>query len=406
VYPDYKEISHYTGPFKARNFEIFREQAERNHVLRYAEAYLQASGRLQTLCYKADIEAALRTEDFGGFQLLDLHDFPGQGTALVGVLNPMWESKGYVSAEEYRSFCGPVVPLARFDRLVFEEGDTLHARLQLAHFGPKDLRTPVLWTLREGERELASGRLAEVQLLKAGGLRELGELAFALPRLGHAARLELELRNDEAGAVNRWNLWVYPKATHVAEPSSVLVTPELDARAEATLAAGGTVLWLPPAASIRGDPQTGRVEFGFSTIFWNTVWTDRQPPHTMGILCDPANPALAGFPTDKHTDYQWWDLIHGATPFILTQFTQLDPLVQVIDDWVTGRKLGLVFEVRVGKGRLLACAADLNSDLDHRPVARQLRSSLLKHLTEREPASLPSLELSSLRQLTIQETRR
>jgi len=399
VYPDYKEISHYTGPLKARNFEIFREQAERNHVLKYAERYLHASGRLQTLCYKADIEAALRTPDFGGFQLLDLHDFPGQGTALVGVLNPMWESKGYVSAEEYRSFCGPIVPLARLDRFVYEAGDTLLTKVELAHFGAADLRTPFLWELRDGERVLASGKFALAESLKLGGLRSLGEIKTVLPDLGRAAQLELVVSNPEAKASNRWNLWVYPKKPALSLDPAILISPVLDAAVEAKLAAGGTVLWLPSSDSIKGDPRTGRVEFGFSSIFWNTVWTQNQPPHTLGILCDPSDPALVGFPTAEHTDYQWWELIHGSTPFILSAFADLDPLVQVIDDWVTGRKLGLVFEVRVGKGRLLACAADLQSGLEKRPAARQLRASLLNYLST--PASRPlyPMQLDDLRAL-------
>ena len=108
VYPDFTEIGKYTGYFKARNFEIFRDTAGHNGLLPQAHDFLMASGKLQTLCYKHDIEAALRTPGFGGFQLLDLHDFPGQGTALVGVLNPFWESKGYVSPEEYARFCGPI----------------------------------------------------------------------------------------------------------------------------------------------------------------------------------------------------------------------------------------------------------------------------------------------------------
>ena len=119
VYPDFDEIEKYTGHFKARNFEIFRETARRNGMLEQARDFLMASGKWQAACYKHDIEAALRTPRFGGFQLLDLHDFPGQGTALVGVLDAFWDSKGYISAEEYSRFCGPVVPLARLPKMVW-----------------------------------------------------------------------------------------------------------------------------------------------------------------------------------------------------------------------------------------------------------------------------------------------
>jgi hypothetical protein len=119
---------------------------------------------------------------------------------------------------------------------------------------------------------------------------------------------------------------------------------------------------------------------GFSSIFWNTVWTSWQPPHTLGILCDPNHPALEQFPTEYHSNWQWWELIHNAAPFLLTTHRQLQPVVQVIDDWVTARKLAVIFEARVGNGKLLACSCDLVSDLDQRPVARQMRHSLLAYM--------------------------
>lgn len=99
VYPDFREIAKYRGVLKATNFEIFKETLAENNMAGQAEDFLMASGKLQALCYKAEIEAALRTPGFGGFQMLQLHDFPGQGTALVGILNPFFESKGYITPE-------------------------------------------------------------------------------------------------------------------------------------------------------------------------------------------------------------------------------------------------------------------------------------------------------------------
>jgi hypothetical protein len=144
---------------------------------------------------------------------------------------------------------------------------------------------------------------------------------------------------------------------------------------------GGKVLFLPSPQTIRNDEHHPLV-MGFSSIFWNTVWTNWQPPHTLGILCDPKHPALEQFPTEYHSNWQWWELVHQAAPFIVTVHRRLHPVVQVIDDWVTARKLALVFEARVGKGKLLACGCDLVSDLDKRPVARQMRHSLLAYMAD------------------------
>jgi len=142
----------------------------------------------------ADIEAALRTPGFGGFQLLDLHDFPGQGTALVGVLDAFWEQKGYVTPEEFRSFCGPIVPLARLPRMIYAAGETLRSAIQLSHFGPTDVNGPVLWHLTaQNGALLANGELAGGRVLRPGGLHDLGTIRVPLPASLDAQRLRLEV---------------------------------------------------------------------------------------------------------------------------------------------------------------------------------------------------------------------
>jgi hypothetical protein len=377
VYPDFDEIDEYTGHFKARNFEIFRETARRNGLLDQARDFLMASGKWQAAAYKHDIEAALRTPRFGGFQLLDLHDFPGQGTALVGVLDAFWNSKGYISAEEYARFCGPLVPLARLPKMVWQTDESLTAEIQFSHFGPVDLANLAMpWCLRHGGDVIASGKL-DVRDFAAGALHDLGTIRVDLAKVPAPAMLTLAVGDPSLGFSNDWQVFVYQKESHVSTPGNVIFTSDLG-QAIAALDQGGRVIWTPPAATIADDPERPLVA-GFSPIFWNTAWTNWQPPHTLGILCDPAHPALASFPTQFHSNWQWWELQKDARPFILTPHHELKPLVQVIDDWFTNRKLGYVFEARVGKGHLIACAFDLESQLDKRPAARQLRASLAAH---------------------------
>ena len=141
--------------------------------------------------------------------------------------------------------------------------------------------------------------------------------------------------------------------------------------------AGGKDLLFIRPERVKGD-KLGKVALGFSSIFWNTAWTHRQPPHTLGILCDPKNPALAEFPTDYYSNWQWWYLVSRAGALILDDLPhELRPTVQVIDDWVTNRKLGLIFEGKLGAGKLLVCSIDLKSDQN--PVARQMLRSLFDY---------------------------
>jgi hypothetical protein len=190
----------------------------------------------------------------------------------------------------------------------------------------------------------------------------------------------LEIGLAGTAYVNDWDVWVYPAQVSTTVPPAVTVVSELDAQAGSVLDAGGRVLWLVAPARVKRDPKAP-VLLGFSSIFWNTAWTGRQAPTTLGILCDPKHPLLAQFPTDFHSNWQWWYLVSQAGAMMLDGLPAgVSPLVQVIDDWVTNRKLGLVFEARVGAGRLLVCSIDLGGDLTGDPVRRQFRRSLLDYM--------------------------
>lgn len=389
VYPDFGEIKKYTGVVRARNFEIFRDSLDAHHMLDQAHDFLMASGKLQALLYKEEIEAALRTPGFGGFQLLDLHDFPGQGTALVGVLDPFWDSKGYITADEFRRFCSPTVPLLRMRKCVWTTNETFTAQAEIAHYGPAPIgKAAPAWSVAaEDGRVVASGVLPELAIPLGGGT-PLGRIDVPLAPVAAPARLVLSLSLAGTPFTNQWDFWVYPASVSTAAPPDVLVATSLDAQATNALAAGGKVLLLPALSAVRSD-----VPPGFSPIFWNTRWTRRQPPHTLGILCDPRHAALAEFPTEYHSNWQWWDPVSKSRAMVLDAFpADFRPLIQVIDDWNSNRKLGLVFEAKVTAGRLLVCSIDMQSGLDQRPVSRQLLRSLLDYMAS--PAFAPSRELT------------
>ncbi len=141
-----------------------------------------------------------------------------------------------------------------------------------------------------------------------------------------------------------------------------------------------------------GRPGLRAVAVGFSSIFWNTAWTSSQPPHTLGVLCDPGHPALADFPTESHSNWQWWDAMSHAQAVVLDGLNpELQPVVRVIDDWFKNRPLGLIFEATVGPGKILISGIDLVNDLDRRPEARQLRYSLLKYMSGKDFAPTKQL---------------
>jgi len=380
VYPDFDEIASYKGFLKAKNFEIFRDRLEQNHLSERFSDFFHASGRLQVLCYKYEIEMLLRTPDIGGYQLLGLNDFPGQGTALVGVVNPFWETKSYTSAAEYRRFSGPSVPLARLPKFVFDTSEVLTADLMLSHYDAKGLSAAVpVWKLvgRDG-RILAKGCLPARDI--PVGQSNLGEIAIPLDKVSSPCQAKLVVGIDGTSMENDWDVWIYPAMTASQDSEEVVITRE-PREAYEQASDGATVLLMPDTERI-ARPEGPEVVFGFSTIFWNTAWTRRHPPTTMGIHCDPTHPVFAAFPTDDFSNYQWWYLVKlvGRPLSLQGQALTLRPLVEVIDDWFTARRLGLVVEARCGKGRILISAIDLGKAAADDKVAAQFRTSLIGYM--------------------------
>jgi hypothetical protein len=399
VWPDLDEIDQYTGFLKAKNFELFRQQLDERGMLPQARDFLMASGKLQAICYKEEIESMMRTPGFGGFQLLGLQDFPGQGTSLVGVLNAFWKEKGYITPEEYRRFCGETVPLARFAKRVWTSNETLTARIDLSHFGEHDLKQCAAeWMLTDDKGKVISkGALPAIDV-PADDLKTLGQIRVKLNDIHAPASVKLSVSIAGTEASNDWSLWVYPDTQNEAPDKNVHIASELDDKTVATLAQGGRVLLLPPLDRIKGRPEH------WQPIFWNTQWISRTGNRSLGLLCDVKHPALAAFPTDFHSDWQWHDLMNRSVAVDLTKTpANLRPIVQVIPDWNDPRREALLFECKVGEGRLLMCTADLSTDIHNRPAARQLRKSLLDYTAGKSFNPATSMTLDQLRRLFVKK---
>lgn len=380
VYPNFREIKKYDGVLHAHNFEIFKESLSENGMASLADSFLTASGKLQVLCYKAEIEAALRTKSMGGFQLLDLHDFPGQGTALVGVLDPFWDEKGYVTASEYKEFCNTTVPLARMSKVIFNSAEDFTASIEISHFGASEMKgvTPEWKITDKNGKTAAQGELARTDI-PIGNCFKLGEVRTPLNALASPAIYTLEVRAGEF--TNRWDFWVYPyRLSDAGIPEDIRIVRSLDEETIRFIREGGKVILSPVKGSIRKE-KGGDIAVGFSSIFWNTAWTNKQPPHTLGILCNPSHPLFSDFPTQFYSNYEWWDAMSHSDAILLNEIGNgINPLVRIIDDWFTNRPLGLIVEGKIGKGRIIFTGIDLLTDAEKRPEARQLTYSMIKYM--------------------------
>ncbi|HVS95535.1 MAG TPA: hypothetical protein VHE54_03585 [Puia sp.] len=375
VYPGFDRLSRYTGVLKPYNYELFRESLSRHGMSDLAERFTLASGRWQVLQKKEEIESYLRTAGLGGYHLLQLNDYPGQGTAPVGVVDDFWDPKGYTSAGEFRQFQSDRVPLFRTGSFAWTNDQQLSGDIEFANFGEGAIDGAVIdWDLQFPDGSTyAKGHTAR-RSIPIGSPVRLGSIHSGLSGIRKATRLTLHLRLSGTDCRNEWQFWIYPRSLPPADTTGLTIAYRWDQGVKELLRRGARVLLLADTAKIAST-----AEGVFSGISWNTVWSG-MPPNLLGILCDPGHPAFRDFPTEYHSDWQWWDPVRHSRPMDLDS-TPVDfrPLVQMIPDWNTNRKLGLIWEARVDNGRLLVSAIDLRDSLANRPVAAQLRYSLERY---------------------------
>ena len=402
VFPDFKEIKKYTGLYKAKNLELFQEDLKDAGMAEQAEPFLNATGKLQVLCYKNEIEKSLRTPLNGGFQLLSLNDYSGQGTALVGVLNAFWEEKGYCSPAAFSRFCNTTVPLIRTAKFQYLNSEQIKAGVEIYHYGKTSLNNAVVyWILKNNAGKLLqTGRFKPTNIIQ-GENTFIGDISCELSPFENATSLNLEVGIEKTTYKNDWNFWVYPEKL-VTTPESVLYTTNLDSSAEAVLQKGGKVF-----LNISGKVVKGKeVAQTFSPIFWNTSWFKMRAPHTMGIALDEKHPAFNSFPTENHSDLQWWELLQKTQVMHLEDFPKnFKALVQPIDTWFMNRRLGLIFEANMGNGKIIVSSADLNDSTNSRPAARQLYHSIVEYMKSSKFNPKQNIEVQLIKDLMIKPSK-
>ena len=392
TYPDFDEIKKYTGTLYPYNMEIFRSRLEKAGMLNQAKDFHMASGLWSLQLYKQDIEMDLRTKNMAGFQLLDLQDYPGQGSAYVGILDAFMESKNLCTEREWRQWCAPVVPLLIADRFCFTNEEGIHAWIQIANYSGESLNGKTLhWELTAqpiGAAPMSSGKII---IPSAEGLYNAGELCIDLSSFDKPTQLQLclTIENTEYFGVpyhNTYDLWVYPSWSDLSKlESQVIITNELTEKIVKQLETGKSVLLMPDSTSL----CVGGL---FQTDYWNyrmfkTISENNKKPvspGTLGIFTDPKHPIFKGFPTEMHTNWQWFPIIKASHPMILDN-TGKDylPIVQVIDNIERNHKLGLIFEFAIGKGKLLVSMADLEKAASY-PEGRAFYKSILEYMTSKD----------------------
>lgn len=402
VYPNLKETEKYTGTLMPLNFKGISNDLKSKALLHKAADYTEASGRLATILYKEEIERALRTPDFNGYQLLGLQDFPGQSTALVGLVDAFWDSKGVCEPHYFRQFCSPVVPLARFNKATYSCSETFTAQIQVANYSAQTLANKkISWRITGTKGNTIMADTINGINIKKGGIATIANISTPLGTIEKADRLTLLVSIEDTPYRNSWNIWVYN--TPQSQISAQYITSDINKAIETAKKGGKIILSLP-------QKHTKGIEGKFLPVFWSPVHFPKQAG-SMGLLINHQHPALRNFPTEKHTDWQWWSIIKRSKAMQIDSIPGARPIVETIDNFVNNRRLATIFEAKIGKGGIIVTSIDLitpdTADGQYKtgltPEIEHLRHCLSEYINSEEFNPETEATEQQLRKLTLTE---
>lgn len=408
VLPDFEELESFHGISDPVNLKLIKKRVEERGLLPSWKKYVEATGELSRLAYREEIEAAMRTRELSGISLLGLQDFPGQGTALVGMMNSHLEPKPYDFArpERFREFFRKCRILVKLPRYTYEAGERLIAEVEVANFGKENIEGVFCWTLAEKkytsgngncEQEataksektaVAAGTDTETKSCPPGSYTTIGILDITLDVTSKNTALTLTV--SIGNCISAYPVWVYQKTNPVC-PENVYEARIFDERTKEVLQNGGRV-YLSPDADKESLPYSIKTQF--TTDFWS-VGTFADQEGGMGQLIDTEHPIFKEFPTDFHTDWQWWIM---ATKRAVILPHPMKTIITEMDSYAFLRPMAQLIEFRCLKGKVLLSTMDLHKSQQY-PEARALQASIYTYLSGEnfEPAEeITEEELSTL----------
>ena len=396
--PDFnREIPKYTGTLYPYNMETFRNRLQNAGLLHQLEDFNRASGKWAAQLYKADIEMDLRTRNMAGFQLLDLQDYPGQGSAYVGILDAFMDNQGFINPLEWKGFCSSVVPMFELEKYCFTTEEALKGNLLVANYGEESLSGA---QVRYGISYIQEGSMKVQSWTRTidtdeKGLINLGEVNIPYPIIDKPTSVKIYVEVVGKSFTNTYPIWIYPTSELKIKTKNLYLTREMTDEIGKKLQKGARVLWMPV-----NDSTFKTIEPLFQTDYWNyrmfkTICENNKKsvsPGTMGILCNPQHPVFNGFPTEEHTNWQWFPVLKNSKPLILDHLPKdYFPIIQVIDNIERNHKLGLLMEFKVGKGSLLISMTDMEKCGQY-PEGKAYFQSLIRYILS--DAFHPQVEIS------------
>lgn len=390
VLPDFDELEDFKGVTLPVNYELVKKKVEEKGLLPMWKRYVEATGELSRIGYREEVEAVLRTKELSGISLLGIQDFPGQGTALVGMLNAHLQPKpfDFAKPERFQSFFREQLPLVLLPKYTWLNTETMTAEIVIANYGKEDVIGCWKVTLINKEQQHSSINKAccmlksdESVCAKVGEVTSVGKIEIPLDRYDEPVSLELEVTFGDM--INTYPIWVYPQYEFACS-KTVYEARRLDEKALSILASGGKV-FLAPDATKAAMPHS--IQTQFTTDFWS-VGTFPAQEGGMGQLIDVAHPIFTKFPTEFHTNWQWWPMAVSRA-MILPR--QMKAIVTELDSYAYLRPMAQLLEVKIGEGKLMLSTMGLHQCQQY-PEARALLNAIYEYMDS--DAFMPKQEMT------------
>ncbi len=390
ILPCFDEIYTFKGVTRADNLAIVRDKVKEIGIPDEEwKKRVNATGEIALLSYREEVEAVMRTKSMSGISLLGLQDFPGQGTALVGMLNSHLKKKpfDFAKPQRFNAFFRESAVLALLPKYTYTDREVLEAKIKAANYGKEDICGEISWRLvTSAGTVFASGALPE-KVYPVGDFTPAGTICIDFGKVSNGTRFNLELTVGDSELANTYPVWVYADDAFKC-PEGIYETGKFDDKAKEVLSQGGKVYLTPPSTK---EALPNSIKAQFSTDFWS-VGTFPNQEGAMGQLIDDNHPIFKdfGFPTEGFTNYQWWPM---ATQRAIILPEYMDTIVTEMDCYAYLRPMTQLMEVKCGGGKLMISSMGLQ-DLQQYPEARALLRSIYGYMDSDkfEPSKEMSLE--------------
>ncbi|NMA95364.1 MAG: hypothetical protein GX974_04920 [Clostridiales bacterium] len=336
-----------------RLFSKAREYLQKEGVIHKAPLYYKNSCQWMRIIRKHNLETARKCRLISGYDFLGAIDhhwhrcgYPG------GIMNEFFELKPGESVDDVLKYNGEnVLLLDNKNRVNFYFGDKVDFPIEISFYGREPIDEATLyWYLKDENGYVHERGGLKVNDILAGRISHLGNIRFSMPYLDKASHLILSVRLSGGiyEILNSWDIWAFPKCQFEGKLEGIQIVDAIDSEALDLLQNGGKVV-------LMGTKPFESLPIGFQPSV-----TGRTIGNVATVIYD--HPIMRGFPHNGYCDWQFYNMLEDSRAVVFNDLDiEFDPIIEIVSSFKRIKRQSSLFELRVGKGRLLVCGLNVDN---------------------------------------------